>query len=173
MAEFEFEIPGPALKALAKKFEDLKTPLNSSQTRDLGLATKKEMKKLISKGISPIAGKGRFPRYKGGYAEQIRRKGRVAGKPKKLRPVNLKLSGDFLKDLTSKTKRKRNQFVANVGYRTPSEQLKEEGHRKAHNNQAKRPTIPEKNEQLAASIVVKLIKIIDKAIGKIIRRPLK
>lgn len=48
----------------------------------------------ILKGKSPVRGKGRFPKYSDSYKKQIRRNLKAFGK--KVRPVNLKLSGQML-----------------------------------------------------------------------------
>lgn len=172
--KFTVRFPDQQLKALQRKITELGRPLNRSEAKELGSTTVKEMKKLIAVGSSPIRGKGRFKAYRGGYRRQIRKTGRVAGKAKKLRPVNLKLTGAFLKDLKGNVvKQGTKGFTASVGYRKGKQQKKEKGHRDGKFGQAERPTIPEGSETFAVTISQKIIKIIDKAIGRINKRPLR
>lgn len=155
-----------ALQDLIKKIQDIpKKAINQSVARQTGTAMLAEMKDLISKGISPIEGKGRFQGYKRagdpkGYPAKLRKK--YPGK--KNRPVNLKLSGDFLKDLTFRVSGRAGTTAIEVGYYTPSEAIKEEGHRDGANGQPSRPTIPEGKEQFAISIQEAGIEILEKAV---------
>jgi hypothetical protein len=84
----------------SKKINDQKT------LTKVGTEVVKEMKADISKGKSPVRGFGRFP----GYAKQRLGRGYPDGIPgKRKRPVNLKLSGAFLRAL--KFKPKKGKFV--------------------------------------------------------------
>lgn len=60
-----------------------------------------EIKSSISKGISPVKDIGRFKKYSRSYQEAIK-KGRYAQFGKRIRPVNLKLTGDLLKSFYAK-----------------------------------------------------------------------
>lgn len=66
---------------------------------------KKEMLANIKKGKSPVSGQGSYKDYSESYKKQIRGK---LGKQynKKVKPVNLKLSGKMLKSLKVKNIRK-------------------------------------------------------------------
>lgn len=61
---------------------------------------KRNIKALIAKGISPVKGQGSFVPYSESYKKQIK-SGRYPGK--KIRPINLKLSGKMLRSLISRT----------------------------------------------------------------------
>jgi hypothetical protein len=81
---------------------------------------------------------------------------------KKERPVNLYLSGDFMKSLESwldlALKKSPDGNEAKIvkhlwiGFRDELSQKKEQGHREGANGQEKRPIIPEENEEFATSI---------------------
>jgi hypothetical protein len=62
----------------------------------------KEIENSILKGISPVKGKGRFVKYSDSYRDQIKEKRNkvlvMAGK--RIRPVNLKVTGKLLKSLS-------------------------------------------------------------------------
>jgi hypothetical protein len=103
------------------------------------------MKAMIAGGKSPITGRA-FPKYKN--------PARYPGRRKPSTPVNLRLSGAFLTDLTGKAFAKRREGVGiKVSYRTALSNKKEEGHRDGVNKQPKRPTIPEGNEEFAAPLL--------------------
>lgn len=128
---------------------------------------------LTAKGISPIRGPGikrRFPAYRGSYKDRIRR-GEVRGK--RLRPVNLRLSGKFMRDLDFDTPRKKQGFEVRVGYFNQDAVDKELGHRLGTNRQAKRPTIPTLRERFVKTIEQDLDKIYGKATEKFLTKKLK
>jgi hypothetical protein len=110
--------------------QDIKE-LNSSRNLDkVGNLVVNEMKDSISRGLSPVRGEGRFEAYSG---QKIERGGRSKGYPfnvqkkfpnKKVRPVNLFLSGDMLEALTHK---KKSDSIL-VGIFKPSEAEKAQGH---------------------------------------------
>lgn len=118
-----------------------KTSLSKSQVQDIGEGTVSLMKSQISKGISTIAGGGRFPAYKN--------PARYPGKLKRQRPVNLYLTGDMLAALTVKADSPR---AFTLGYFESSEAIKEHGHRDGANGQPRRPTIPEGSEEFNQTI---------------------
>lgn len=129
------------------------------------------MKDMISKGISPIEGKGRFPEYK--YVKE--KKAAKAGKgkaptksrrypysvqskfpSKKERPVNLYLSGDFMKALKGDAEVARGIATIEIDYEGDGEKIKEKGHRDGAGGQPKRPTIPNAREGFSNVIVNEL-----------------
>lgn len=178
MAELKFTatFDEAILDRIQKKLIQLKRPVTRQQANKLGKATVKEMKNLISKGISPIKGDGRFEAYRGSYKEQIAAKGyvTVAGRKesKKLRPVNLKLTGKFLKALKSKVERVKSGYSPVVGYFKTSEQKKEQGHREQQNNQGFRPTIPQESlgEVFASKIQQLVLKFLNRAVRDTARK---
>lgn len=140
-------------KFVGDKVKKLERKLKRQNYDSVGDVIISDMKNLIRKGISPIRGGGRFPRYKrendaDGYPNTVRK--RFPGKRK--RPVNLKLSGAFLKALKSKTISTGRKLEIEIGYFDPKEAIKEDGHREGANTQPKRPTIPIKTEEFALSI---------------------
>jgi hypothetical protein len=156
----------------------------------IGLDVIEEMKNLISKGISPIAGWGRFPAYKavakgqaytrskrGAFAgendkysravrSEIRKKGqRIArsGYPytvmkqyplKKVRPVNLRLSGNFLDTLLEARALKTG---VSIGFWKKKGVDIEDGHRNGANGQPMRPIIPINDETFSRVIYERLL----------------
>ena len=63
------------------------------------------IKELITKGISPVEGGGRFKRYSESYREQISKEyGQAEKKNRQLSPVNMTLTGDMMKSLDIKDK---------------------------------------------------------------------
>lgn len=174
--KFKADIDMKALNSLKKKTRDLKKPITRDFARRIGQVTVKEMKKLIKKGLSPLKGAGSFPAYRGSYGKQITKKGYVivggTKYRKKLRPVNLKLTGDFLKSLKYRVVKGKTGFDTKVGYFKLKSIDKEEGHRTGHNEQAERPTIPQRRlkEDFKRTISEKYVGLIDKAIAKVANR---
>ena len=153
-------------KLIKAKFDE-KVKLRKLRTKDLdslAITIIKEMKSMISKGISPIKGNKRFARYKNPerYPEGVR-----GSFPKKRkRPVNLTLSGDFLKMLKFKSKTGRKPKIE-IGFYDKLSKKKEQGHREGAGGQPKRPIIPKgKGESYAVRIVTEvrrnLLDILDK-----------
>lgn len=119
------------------------------------------MKSLIGSGRSPIKGRGRFPRYKNPK--------KYPGSRKSDSPVNLRLTGDFLDDLTYDTNPSGDGYTTDIGYFTEESRKKEEGHRAGANGQPKRPTIPARNETFVNQIREEILKIYEKRIRRLIR----
>ncbi len=142
-------------KRLEKIFnsKNVTQKLNSQKSaKEIGPIVVDKMKKLIASGQSPITGwPQRFEQYKESYKKRILAK-TYKKFSKRVTPVNLKLSGDFLKGLKSRFELDQNGYSAIVFY-TEKESPKEEGHRKGKNSQKKRPTIPIKNEEFRSAIV--------------------
>jgi hypothetical protein len=143
-----------------------------------------EMKDLISKGVSPIARKGRFDAYKwaGAAAKIMKVARRLSGDRrakakqkaeslkkskypysvqkefpnKRERPVNLYLSGAFLSDLVARPLVK---GVA-IGFRSRLSELKEQGHREGVNGQPQRPIIPDKGEDFSPSVYRRIVSVV-------------
>jgi len=171
--KFKAEVDTKALESIKKKTKQLKKPVTRDFARQIGRVIVKEMKRIIKRGVNPIKGWGKFPAYRGKYRKQIQKKGyvNVDGErvSKKLRPVNLKLTGKFLSTLTSKAEPDKTGFSAVVRYKTDLSEKKEDGHRTGHNEQAERPTIPQKKlrEDFQKSISDKYIRLFNKAIKRV------
>lgn len=156
-----------ALQAITKKITDtLKKPIDRVSATNGAKAALKEMLDMISKGISPIEGRGRFGAYQAQRQPQSPKLKDKKGLKKKqgypytvqnkypnktVRPVNLKLSGEFLDSLVAEAKPD-----SNLGYKssiklTTQESLnKEKGHREY--SPAPRPIIPAGNEVIAVRL---------------------
>lgn len=178
MAQTKAKVDSAGFEKLKQRMKELSGEdlVDNATARKVGKAIVNEMKNLIGKGISPIRGSGiprRLRGYKKSYVRQIRRGG---GKfrSKKVRPVNLRLTGDFLGDLKFKIKPGKLGLKTVPGYSTRSSRLKEEGHRDGANSQRKRPTIPEesKGESFAARIEEKVFKIYDRRVNQLTKKPL-
>lgn len=150
------------IKAIEKKFNNAAKQSKLKGARSIASFIEKKMKDLISKGISPIFGSGRFE----GYAAQRKKDKKKKFYPdsvkkdfpsKRRRPVNLFLSGEFLKSLKAYPGSVGKIFI---GYTTKYGKKLESGHREGVNSQPKRPTIPEKpNERFAQPILSGIIKM--------------
>lgn len=158
------------LKELKKLEEQIKQELiNKEIATQVAKIVVGGMKDSIESGTSPITNQ-RFPAYRGSYRERIQ-KGKVPGKS--LQPVNLTLTGRFLRSLVSLSPfKKANGWVAPVGFdsRFGDSQDKEQGHRDGANNQAKRPIIPVGNEKIHQSIIDPALEYMVKAINKLLAK---
>jgi hypothetical protein len=148
------KIDTKTLQAFSEKVGKIRNPFSKDEADKLGKAVVEEMKDMISKGTSPIAGYGRFPGYlhageKGKYPEKARRD----YPSKRSRPVNLYLSGDQMRSLTSKPFARGKGWGVEVGYWDSLSKKKEEGHRVGVNGQPSRPTIPQAGERFAQRIL--------------------
>lgn len=133
---------------ILERLNVLKSPIDRATASEIGEEVVAEMRDLISKGISPIAGNGRFPRYKDPKKYPRRQKPNT--------PVNLKLSGDFQEALTYSVKSSKSGFKTEIFYGGASvEDKKESGHRKGSDGTSRtsRPTIPQGSESFAERIV--------------------
>lgn len=147
-------------RQLRIRLNKLKKPIDRPTAKRGGESIVSQMKGLIRIGVSPIQGKGRFPRYKNPK--------RYPGKRKSKRPVNLKLTGQFLRSLVSKAVSGTGGFAIQVEYNNALANKKEDGHRKGQNKQPKRPTIPQGNEKFSPSVLKGVIKIFEQRIQRII-----
>lgn len=148
------------LTALKKLLDGIPKEAALASNRAIAAILEKKIKDLISKGISPIEGDGRFPAYKAQleknkkkYPDSVKKK----FPNKRRRPVNLFLSGRFLKEL--KAIPKRINLIA-VGFFSPYGQKLEQGHREQANGQGYRPIIPDTDagEDFALSIKALILK---------------
>ena len=161
------------------KLKKLKRPVSRGDADFAGKLMVREMKRLIEFGISPVRGGGHKPKYRpyhGSYKARIKKRGIITVNGQKyaksLRPVNLRLTGDFLKDLKHRVEKGAKGFEIAIGYRDNKQILKEEGHRKGTNNQRKRPTIPvpQKGEKFSPTVINKFREVVLRSIKKISKR---
>ena len=169
--------PKEQFKKIAARLELELKRNNKKAIKTVSQSTINRMKDLISKGISPIQGRGRFPAYKGNVASRTSKtkKGypynvKDSFPDKKITPVNLKLSGDFLDNLDFKQQDTQTQNTSEIGFFDQTSIDKELGHRTGHNKQGKRPIIPIGSEQIAVSIQREVLKEFSASLDSTIER---
>lgn len=133
--------------------------VNKSTADEVGKVIVNKIRSLTAKGISPIKGNARFPAYKNPK--------RYPGRKKAKRPVNLRLSGLFMKSLSFKSKGRGNKSATtDIFYDDKLSDLKESGHREGVNSQPKRPTLPQGDEKFSRRITDEITKIYKEALEK-------
>lgn len=85
---------------------------------------------------------------------------------KRVRPVNLHLSGAFLRALEYRVTGTAGKYGLEIGFFDEEQAVKEEGHRDGANGQPKRPTIPINREDFAQVIQNEIWKRIELAIDQ-------
>ena len=85
---------------------------------------------------------------------------------KKLRPVNLFLTGKFLRALEYRLNGVAGRYNLEIGFFDSKEAVKEEGHREGANGQPERPIIPINREDFAQVIQNEIWKRVEAAIDK-------
>lgn len=160
-------------KVVGEETERALKRVTNKEKLSVGEAVIDEMLKAIAKGISPIKGRGRFEAYKwAGKKNADRKKGAkkksldlkysnkypysAQGKfpDKKERPVNLKLSGNFLSNLKAKIL----GSSLYVGFFEEPWSKYEQGHREGAKGQPSRPIIPSGDgEEFSQSIYRRLV----------------
>lgn len=147
-----------ALEKDLKRKVDLKN-LKKSHLEEIGKDYIAEIKARIARGISPLYG-NRFPAYKNPK--------RYPGKRKPKRPVNLKLTGDFLKSLIVKVTTG-SRPILTITFNKPKSFDKERGHREGANTQPKRPIIPNNRETFSRGLLIEFDKILNKVLNKVLK----
>lgn len=130
--------------------------LKTKSLEQLGQLVIDEMLTRVASGISPITGK-RFQAYKNPK--------RYPADKKPQRPVNLRLTNQFLKSLIYKVKPGKNPSII-IQFSNPFAEEKESGHREGVGGQPKRPIIPEKSEGFAIGIMTALRLLLTKLVDK-------
>jgi hypothetical protein len=134
MAETRFKIDLKVFEKLRKKLKDVRQPADKSTAVRVGKSVVKAMRDTTASGNSPIRGKGKFPPYKDPSKYPGKRKGKT--------PVNLRLTGAFMKSLRFTTKKVKLGIQTSIGFSSKKSRDKEDGHREGVNKQPKRPIIP-------------------------------
>jgi hypothetical protein len=139
----------------------------------IALSVRQRMLAFIARGISPILGNGRFPGYKHAASRDASkypfnvRKDYPAKRP---RPVNLFLSGDFLRDLIAR-KVPGKKLSIEIGFKQGSLSAKKEsGHREGVNGQPRRPIIPSESEEFNVTIKQIMVKMMKDAVRAAVKR---
>lgn len=153
-------------KELDRLLDETEKKISKADLDKIGQTTVNAMKDLIEKGISPIQGKGRFPGYlrpndTDGYPTNVRKR----FPKKRARPVNLTLSGKFLKTLIFRSNS--NTKAVEVGFFDQLSLKKEQGHRDGAQGQPERPIIPKQNESLVKSIVLEIEDVVTAVLKRI------
>jgi len=120
----------------------------------LSVALKGEIKQSIERGVSPVKGEGRFAKYSESYGDAIK-----AGKykPKRVRPVNLKLTGVLLNSLKV--------LVIKSGLRISFDNKLADIHNRegAGKSKTKRRMLPTNNgEQFSRSITMRMKEVLNR-----------
>jgi hypothetical protein len=114
----------------------------------------------ILKGKSPVDKKGRFDNYSPSYTKAIRSKAKRF-KGKRVRPVNLKLTGDMVKSFFIKVKR--NKYI--IGFKDKKAIYHDrEG---AGKSKVKRRMLPSNGEQFTSRIRRKIKKNFENIIKRL------
>jgi hypothetical protein len=156
------KITGKKLKSFIEGVSELKEEAIDKKTATrIGIGVTSKMLDFISKGISPIQGAGRFPAYKNPK--------KYPGDLKAKRPVNLYLSGDFLKSLDYREIKTSSGYATEIFY-IGEESKKEQGHREGAHGQPKRPTIPQGREEFVVAIQRIITNLFKDRIAEVIKK---
>lgn len=176
-----------------RRGKELIDSISKSEKEEIGEAAVDQMKNLISKGISPIEGRGRFPEYKwaGNRKDVIsavaaatrgdRSSGARKERSKSKKAYSNKYPFSAQKEFPDKRPRPVNLFLSGdflsnlkvqvrnrifIGFFDKLSSKKEEGHREGANGQPSRPIIPIDGERFSTTIVRK----VELKIREILRR---
>lgn len=158
------------MQKVLDKIQELSEPVNQRTAREVAREVVDKMREVIASGKSPILGNGQFEPYRGQYRSRIQKYGRIDGYSKKLRPVNLTLSGKFLESLKGSVQKVRSGYAAAIGFSDKKSQKMEQGHREGANGQAERPVIPQSGEKFSLVIQNVYLDIINERIATIAKR---
>jgi hypothetical protein len=156
------------LKDIQKLLKDVPAKAALTSNRKIAELARKKILDLVSKGISPIEGNGRFPAYKPKeknkrYPETVKNDYPA----KRRRPVNLELSGKFLRALKSFPK---TVNIISIGFFSNYGKKLEDGHRN-DSRQGFRPIIPsEPGEGFTKAIRAAILKEYREAILRYLKR---
>lgn len=163
---------GIKVKVTLPIIKDLRKLTSSNYTDPIAENILEQMKDIIATGLSPIRSFGRFEAYK---AQKRNRGGKKSGYPynvqkkfpgKKVRPVNLELSGDMLEALDYRNIRE----GIEISIYKKAEAEKAKTHQQGTDLVPQRRFIPStKGEQFITSITVSIKKMFVEALDKIIR----
>lgn len=147
-------------KILKKEFHETISlkKLKKKQLLDISEIIIVQIKDSVRKGKSPIHPGKRFEKYKNPE--------KYPGKLKKKRPVNLHLSGDFLKNLKALARVGLAPRMT-IGFFDKKSILKEKGHRERANGQPSRPIIPTRKEEFARFLRRKFLDSVVEYLNKV------
>ena len=158
------------LRDIQKLLSDVPAKAALTSNRKIAQLAREKILDLVSKGISPIEGNGRFEAYKPKnktkrtYPETVKK----SYPAKRRRPVNLELSGKFLRALKAFPK---TVNIISIGFFSSYGETLEQGHREGAKGQAKRPIIPsEAGESFTKAIRTAILKEYREAILRYLKR---
>ena len=123
------------------------------------------IKKNISKGLSPVKGKGRFQKYSDSYKDKIKFDPVLKAVGKKVSPVNLRVSGQMLS--TFFTKVIKDSLL--IGFTDPLSEIHDQ--KGAGASQVKRRMLPtEPGEEFKPSISRWIRNQLEKAVREVLAR---
>ena len=139
--------------------------VDNTTANDIGRTVVDESKRMISEGQSPVRGIGRFIGYSESYKTWIK----GAKGDKKVRPVNLNLSGDMLAAFGFRISKK---DTIEVGIIKGAEFQKEKAgyHQTGNGKMPARPIVPSDNEEFAISVMRKIRDIYGNRLAFLIRQ---
>jgi len=144
----------------------IKKAINRSEREWKKTAPKKlikDVKSYIVKGVSPVKGKGHFDKYSDSYQDAIK-KGRYKQYNKKIRPINMTLSGKMMRSLIRRFTK--NGFII---YFT-SELAKYHNILGAGRSRTIRRILPLKGETFKGPIIKRQKTLLEKILKKHLRR---
>lgn len=146
--------------------KDLKAPLTPKDLVEIGEEVISEIKRSVDIGKSPVSTGGRFPAYKrggdpDGYPNSVKKR----YPNKRNRPVNLRLSGEFL-DKALRYKTNPSKQALSIGFFDSKNAAKEQGHREGAKGQPKRPIIPQGSEKFSLQVTQRIVDLMLQAINK-------
>lgn len=134
--------------------KDIPKTLNSNVANQLGYGITESIRGQTAKGINPTdEGGRRYAAYKhagkkGKYPDSAKKK----FPSKRDRPVNLRLSGEFMSALNFYYQIGKEGMQIFIGYFDSKNVLKEKGHRKMAGGQPSRPTLPSEGKDFNKTI---------------------
>ena len=140
----------PKLKTVQRKIE--KNWVDSTKT-----LVKKLILERIGKGLSPVKGKGAYQKYSDSYKKGIRQ-GRYSSFSKRIRPINLELTGKMLRSIKAR--------VSGTTISVWFTDKKAKWHNKGMGRNPERRMIPLENEVFSSKITKELEKDLEKIIKK-------
>jgi len=165
---FTVKINKKQVDDILKKLGSIGKAISQDDADKIGSQVVDNMKTVIARGTSPIAGNGRFEGYKhAGVKNKYPDNQKKKVPEKKSRPVNLFLYGDFIKSLTYKPSKVNGTNITTIYFNNPKSEKKEQGHRDGAGGQPKRPIIPQYNQGETFS------KTIENIISRIARAAIK
>jgi hypothetical protein len=120
--------------------------MTDAVAEELGTAVHEEVRDLVSTGVSPVRGFGRFAPYKNTE--------KYPGKRKPGRPVNLELTGEMLDALRFRRKGENSLEYGWLPGTDPDVLIRARAHQEGHSDGdfPARPVLPQDGEQFAVSV---------------------